>query len=262
MTKVTRGFCWHQNFVPWGCLPLTCGYIHLLNQEKMCIKSEVEEILFKLATNDHRTQCFFLLTANTLIRLDGFQFRSESPGFTPYFVCPAKLQHIWAASWQNQQNGLRTHWRLRSAWASAQSDQSSLSAWKNLGSLTTHWAHSEDTDQTGRKTKSTRAASWQNQQNGMCAQRRLRVWSVLAVSMKKPWVLSYPLSRPGWSESLLGAHSFCWFCHVTAHLQLWGGGYTVFTLSISPSVRDFLVFQYLEKAMMLFHKVWQTHWCP
>ena len=27
MTKVTRGFCWHQNFVPWGCLPLTCGYI-------------------------------------------------------------------------------------------------------------------------------------------------------------------------------------------------------------------------------------------
>ena len=48
-----RGFCWHQNFVPWGCLPLTCGYIHLLNHEKMCIKSEVEEILFKLETNDH-----------------------------------------------------------------------------------------------------------------------------------------------------------------------------------------------------------------
>ena len=39
---------------------------------------------------------------------------------------------------------------LRSAWASAQSDQSSLSAWKKLGSLATHWAHSEDSDQTGR----------------------------------------------------------------------------------------------------------------
>ena len=39
--------------------------------------------------------------------------------------------------------------RLRSAWASAQSDQSSLSAWRNLGSLATHWAHSEDSDQTG-----------------------------------------------------------------------------------------------------------------
>ena len=33
--------------------------------------------------------------------------------------------------------------RFRSAWASAQSDQSSLSAWRKLGSLTTHWAHSE-----------------------------------------------------------------------------------------------------------------------
>ena len=34
--------------------------------------------------------------------------------------------------------------RLRSAWASAQSDQSSVSAWRNLGALATHWAHSED----------------------------------------------------------------------------------------------------------------------
>ena len=36
--------------------------------------------------------------------------------------------------------------RLRSAWASA---QSSLSAWRKLGSLAAHWAHSEDSDQTG-----------------------------------------------------------------------------------------------------------------
>ena len=40
--------------------------------------------------------------------------------------------------------------RLRSAWAVAQTDQSSLSAWWNLVSWTTHWAHSEDSDQTGR----------------------------------------------------------------------------------------------------------------
>ena len=40
--------------------------------------------------------------------------------------------------------------RRRSAWASAQSDQSSLSAWRNLGSLATNWVHSEDSDQTGR----------------------------------------------------------------------------------------------------------------
>ena len=35
--------------------------------------------------------------------------------------------------------------RLRSAWVSAQSDQSSLSAWRKLGSLAIHWAHSEGT---------------------------------------------------------------------------------------------------------------------
>ena len=56
---------------------------------------------------------------------------------------------IWAASWQNQQNDLCTQQRLRSAWASAQSGQSSLSAWRKLWSLATHWGHSEDSDQTG-----------------------------------------------------------------------------------------------------------------
>ena len=35
-------------------------------------------------------------------------------------------------------------------WLSAQSDQSSLSAWRSIGSLATHWAHGEDSDQTGR----------------------------------------------------------------------------------------------------------------
>ena len=50
--------------------------------------------------------------------------------------------HNWAASWQNQHNGMCTQQRLRSAWAwaSAQSDQSSLSAWRKLGSLATQWA--------------------------------------------------------------------------------------------------------------------------
>ena len=55
------------------------------------------------------------------------------------------------------------------------------------------------------------------------------IW-VFAVSMKKPWVLSYPLSaqRRLWSDwedaqadlSSLGAHSFCWFCHVVAHFKI------------------------------------------
>ena len=83
------------------------------------------------------------------------------------------------------------------------------------------------------------AASWQNQQSGTCAQRRLRsAWAPghppslirgFAVRNKKACVLSYPLSAqrrlirlgrcPGWSESSLGALSFCWFCHVVAHFS-------------------------------------------
>ena len=45
----------------------------------------------------------------------------------------------WASSWENQQNELCAQRRLRSAWASAQSDQSSLSAWRKVGSLAIHW---------------------------------------------------------------------------------------------------------------------------
>ena len=37
--------------------------------------------------------------------------------------------------------------KLRAAWASA---QSLLSTWSKLGTLVTHWVHSEDSDQTGR----------------------------------------------------------------------------------------------------------------
>ena len=51
---------------------------------------------------------------------------------------------IWATTWQNQQNECAPSEKRRSAWASAQSDQSSLSAWRKLGSLATHWVHSED----------------------------------------------------------------------------------------------------------------------
>ena len=57
-------------------------------------------------------------------------------------------KYMWATAWQNQQNDLCTQRRLRSAWASAQSDQSSLSAWGKFSSLATHEEHIEDSDQT------------------------------------------------------------------------------------------------------------------
>ena len=71
-----------------------------------------------------------------------------------------RLTRIWVASWKNQQNDLCAQQRLRSDWASAQFDQSSLSAWGNLGSLATHRAHGEDSDQTGRMPRLIRAFRW------------------------------------------------------------------------------------------------------
>ena len=42
-------------------------------------------------------------------------------------------------------------WRIRSAWGIRPVwSESSLSAWRKLGSLATHWPHSEDSDETGR----------------------------------------------------------------------------------------------------------------
>ena len=79
------------------------------------------------------------------------------------------------------------------------------------------------------------AAMWQNQQKA-CAPSEdsdqpvhpPSLIRVLAVRMKKAWVLSYPLSTlwrlirlgrcPGSSQSSLGAQSFCWFCHAQARL--------------------------------------------
>ena len=64
-------------------------------------------------------------------------------------VLPWCSSYNWASPWQNQQNDPCAQQRLRSAWASAQTDQSSLSAWRNLGSLATYWVDSEGSDQTG-----------------------------------------------------------------------------------------------------------------
>ena len=78
------------------------------------------------------------------------------------------------------------------------------------------------------------AASWQNQQNG-CAPSEdsdqpghppslIRVFAVRSVGSKGPNVSSCGQRRlggcPGWSESSLSAHSFCWFCHVAARFLL------------------------------------------
>ena len=45
---------------PRGCLSLTCCYIQLLNLEKMFIKSDLEEIFWKVATNDQSDEAFLV----------------------------------------------------------------------------------------------------------------------------------------------------------------------------------------------------------
>ena len=61
------------------------------------------------------------------------------------FLC-GELEILWGASWLNQQNDLCTQRSLgiRPIWL-----ESSLSAWWNSGSLATHRAPSEDSNQTG-----------------------------------------------------------------------------------------------------------------
>ena len=79
------------------------------------------------------------------------------------------------------------------------------------------------------------ATSWQNQQSD-CAQQRLRSARASAQSDQRLCcALSGQLRTqafymrtvktpirlggcPGWSESSLGAQSFCWFCHVAAQM--------------------------------------------
>ena len=101
-----------------------------------------------------------------------------------WFYSHKTTEKIWrmiaaymGRSTKNQQNNLCAQRRLWSAWASTQSDQeSSLSTWRNLGSLGTQWMHSEDW------------LDWADAQADLSLHRAYR--------------------------------SFCWFCHALAHIIL------------------------------------------
>ena len=57
MGKVIRPFCWHQNFVPRGCLPLPLGYIHVLNHEKKMYKIRLQRFFFETCNKWPVTRC-------------------------------------------------------------------------------------------------------------------------------------------------------------------------------------------------------------
>ena len=65
-------------------------------------------------------------------------------------MCP-KDQKIWASTWQNQQNEcVPTEDSDQPGHPPPVWSESSLSTWRKLGFLATHWADSEGSDQTGR----------------------------------------------------------------------------------------------------------------
>ena len=66
-------------------------------------------------------------------------------------ICHSK--HKWAATWQNQKMSVRPAKTQISLGIHPVWSESSLSAWRKLGSLATHWAHSEDSGQTGRMSR-------------------------------------------------------------------------------------------------------------
>ena len=81
----------------------------------------------------------------------------RGPHCLPRPVCPNTEDHYSIVSFRfelrlDKTNKVTVHpaktqisLGIRPVWS-----ESSLSAWRNLGSLTTHWSHSEDSDQTGR----------------------------------------------------------------------------------------------------------------
>ena len=116
-----------------------------------------------------------------------FRLASISALYNQNRRCP--LEDIWAASWQNQQNGC---------------------------------APSEDSDQPGHPPSLIRVFTvcmvnaWVIRYP-LSAQRRL--WSAWADAQADLSLISLG-GCPGWSESSLGAQPFCWFCHEAANLSL------------------------------------------
>ena len=60
MGKEIMAFCWHRKFVPKGLYALVPGLYTCIKSLKMCIKSEFEEIILKLATNGQSDKGFLL----------------------------------------------------------------------------------------------------------------------------------------------------------------------------------------------------------
>ena len=94
--------------------------------------------------------------------------------------------------------------------------ESLLSAWRKLGSLATHWAHSEDSDQTGRMHGYFVGfvTRWL-----ICLQFSINRLVEEKYGNKPRQDKNSKISmRPAKTQISLGAQPLCWFCHVAAHM--------------------------------------------
>ena len=60
MNEVTRHFCWHQNFVPWGLSVPALGLYTCIKSWKKLYKIRLQRDFLKLATNDRSDEMFLL----------------------------------------------------------------------------------------------------------------------------------------------------------------------------------------------------------
>ena len=60
MNEVTRYFCWHQNFVPWGLSAPALGLYTCIKSWTKMYKIRLQRDFLKLATNDWSDKMFLL----------------------------------------------------------------------------------------------------------------------------------------------------------------------------------------------------------
>ena len=88
--------------------------------------------------------------------------------------------------------------------------ESSLSAWRKLRSLATHWVHSEDSDQNGHPPCLISLRCPREESFGPKLPIECTAKTLIRLG-----------GCPGWSESSLGAQSLCWFGHVRGSYGTW-----------------------------------------
>ena len=205
MGKVTRLFCWHKDFVHKGLSAPAPGLYTCGKTLKMCIKSEFKEICLKLATNVIGAFCW-----HQKIVPKGFSALALG-----LYTCIKSLKMCIKSDLK------RSFWNLQ-----------------HMGKEKKPFCCHQNSVPNGLSVPARGyiynwAASWQNQQNGMCAERRLislgihTVWS--ESSLCSQWVAKDPSflqtdsevsDQTGWMPRPIWLFTGC-TCHFVGFVMRW-----------------------------------------